>query len=49
MLCLAGVDVCPQVFNILEIPSHARPSVSHESGQMVLDKARHWKGLLLCM
>lgn len=38
-----------QIYDILEIPPDLRPTWSHESGQIVVDKSRHWHGLLLCM
>lgn len=38
-----------QIFEILEIPEAQWPTWSHESGQMLIDKRRHWRGLLLCM
>ena len=41
--------MAPQVFEVLGIPSATRPRVTHESGQILVDKSRHWKGLLLCM
>ena len=39
----------PQVYAILELPPRSRPRGTHESGQMVVDKARHWRGLVLAV
>ncbi|GIL63128.1 hypothetical protein Vafri_17254 [Volvox africanus] len=37
----------PEVAQILNISASLIPAGSFESGQMVIDKARHWRGLLL--
>ncbi|GFH10175.1 uncharacterized protein HaLaN_05442 [Haematococcus lacustris] len=42
-------SAAPQVYSILGIPGSRRPPNSHESGQMLVDKTRHWQGLLLCV
>ncbi|KAJ9529574.1 hypothetical protein QJQ45_013920, partial [Haematococcus lacustris] len=42
-------SAAPQVYRILGIPGSRRPPNSHESGQMLVDKTRHWQGLLLCV
>ena len=39
----------PQVYEILGIPPPLRPRVSYESGQILVDKARHWPGLMLTL
>ncbi|GLC36242.1 hypothetical protein PLESTB_001364800 [Pleodorina starrii] len=37
----------PEITRILNIPASQMPSGTFESGQMVIDKARHWRGLLV--
>ncbi|GFR52395.1 hypothetical protein Agub_g14905 [Astrephomene gubernaculifera] len=37
----------PEVSQILNISNRQLPSGTYESGQMVIDKARHWRGLLV--
>lgn len=39
----------PQTAELLGVPQSQWPSGSFESGQMVLDKSRHWRGLVMAM
>ena len=39
----------PQVSQLLGVPAESWPPGSFESGQMVVDKARHWRGLVMAM
>ncbi|PNW78213.1 hypothetical protein CHLRE_09g386734v5 [Chlamydomonas reinhardtii] len=39
----------PEIHEVLRFPNEQVPKVTFESGQMVIDKARHWRGLLLAV
>jgi alpha 1,2-mannosyltransferase len=41
-----GNTVAPQAAEMLGVPRSEWPGGSFESGQMVIDKARHWRGLV---
>lgn len=46
---LACCCLVPQTAELLGVPQSQWPSGSFESGQMVLDKSRHWRGLVMAM
>lgn len=46
LLCVALVL---QTSELLGVPREVWPAGSFESGQIVIDKSRHWRGLVLAM
>lgn len=47
--CLVSVFLPLQTAELLGVPQSTWPAGSFESGQMVLDKSRHWRGLVMSM
>jgi hypothetical protein len=47
--CVCLLVCWPQTSELLGVPQEQWPAGSFESGQMVIDKSRHWRGLVTAM